>query len=77
MVCKGRQAQLLQVALALNPSGGLPCILDGRKKQSDKGPDDRDDDQQLNQGKTALPKSHGHNHKGPVTARACPTKQDE
>jgi hypothetical protein len=48
-----RQADLLQVVDALRPAGGLAGRLHGGEQQADQDRDDRDDDEQLDQGKTA------------------------
>ena len=48
-----RQADLLEVVHALVPPGRLACRLDRRQQQRHEDADDRDDDQQLDQGKRA------------------------
>jgi hypothetical protein len=44
---------LLEVILALHPSGSFPGGLDRGKKEADEGADDRDHDEQLNQRESA------------------------
>ena len=46
-----RQAHLLEIVLALRPTGGLTGLLDRRKEQGDQYRDNRDDNQKLNQRK--------------------------
>ena len=45
------QAQLLEVVAALGPAGGFTGSLHRRQKQGDENADDRDDHQELDQGK--------------------------
>ena len=44
-----RQAELLEVVLALGPVGRLADLLDGGQEQADQDRDDRDDDEQLDE----------------------------
>ena len=44
-----READLLQVVLALGPGGGLADLLHGGQQQADQDGDDRDDHQQLDE----------------------------
>src|SRR5439155_23309826 len=46
-----RQANLLEVVLALHAVGGLAHLLHSRQQESDKDCDDRNHDQELDQGK--------------------------
>jgi hypothetical protein len=48
-----READLLQVILALSTSGCLTGLLDSGQKQRQDDSDDGDDDQQFNEGETA------------------------
>src|SRR5258708_1132828 len=54
MIIVDRQPELLQVVDALSASGRFAGRLNGRKKQSDQNGNDRDDDEQLDQGKTTF-----------------------
>ena len=44
-----RDAELLQVVLALQPPRRFPRRLHGRQQQRDQDPDDRNDNEQFNQ----------------------------
>jgi hypothetical protein len=50
MHCK---TKLLQIVRALHAPGGLACRLHGREQQRDQDGDDRDDHQELDQGKSS------------------------
>src|SRR5262249_24646004 len=52
VVVKG-EADLLEIVHALSPPGCLPCRLDRREEECDEGPDDGDDDQELDEGEAA------------------------
>jgi hypothetical protein len=47
-----RQAQLLEVLLALHPGRGFADLLHGRQEQAEEDADDGNHDQQLDQGET-------------------------
>src|SRR5262245_8320613 len=53
LVVVHREADLLEVVLALYPVGRLANLLDGREQQADQDRDDRYDDEQLNEGEGA------------------------
>src|SRR5580765_958191 len=48
VIAMHRERQVVQIALALHLAGGLASRLDGGKKQSNQGANDRNDNQQLN-----------------------------
>ena len=52
-VILNRQRVLFEVVRALHPTRGLAGRLNRRKEQTDQDTDDRDDDQQFDEGKTA------------------------
>jgi hypothetical protein len=54
-----RQTDLLEVARALGAPSGFTRGLNGRQQQADENADNRDNDKQLNQGKTAASTVHG------------------
>ena len=43
------EPDLVEMTLAVHPPGRLPRVLHGRQQQADQDPDDRDDDQELDQ----------------------------
>ena len=49
------QTDLLEVVLAGGPARLLPGGLDRRQEQGDQRPDDRDDDQELDEGEAERP----------------------
>src|SRR5205085_8180272 len=51
---------LFEVVGALGPGGGLADLLDGRQQEADEHGDDRDDHQQLDQGKPDRPPALGY-----------------
>jgi hypothetical protein len=66
-----RQADLVQVVLALEACGGLADLLDGGQEHADQDRDDRDDHQQLDQGEgTAV--THGRTLRGGANGRGGP-----
>src|SRR5262249_5841130 len=54
LIIMNRQPQLFEVILTLSSPSRLSRLLDGRQKKTDQNSDDRNDNQQLNQGETAL-----------------------
>jgi hypothetical protein len=53
------QANLFEVVLARHSVGGFAHLLHGRQQQADEDPDDREDDQHLDQGKGSAMAPHG------------------
>lgn len=53
------QPNLLEIILARRTPGGLSCLLNGRQQQSDQDCDNRNDDQLLDESKSASNGSHG------------------
>ena len=53
-----REPNLLEIVLALRTAGRFACLLDRRKQQGNQDGNDRDDDQQFNERKTATTEMH-------------------
>ena len=59
------EAELLEVVGALGPGGGLADLLHRRQQQADQDRNDRDDDEQLDQGKRRPPRREARFHRMP------------
>ena len=55
LVVVQRQAELLEIVLALRPAGRLAGLLHGWQQQGHQDANDRNDHQQLNEGEAATP----------------------
>jgi hypothetical protein len=58
MVIVNRQANVLQPRVAIRPGSRFTNFLDSGEEQADQNCDDRNDDQQLDQGKPGPDLSH-------------------
>jgi hypothetical protein len=57
VVVVNRQPKLLEVIAAAHPASRFPCRLNGGQQQANQDADDCDNNQKLDQRKTALPAS--------------------
>jgi hypothetical protein len=58
------QPQLFEVVFALSSAGSLPRLLDGRQEQRNENRDNRDDDEEFNQSKSAKGSAVCMGHEG-------------
>ena len=65
-VALDREADLLEVVLALGVRRGVPDLADGRQQQPDEDGDDGEDDEQFHERERTADSAHGHSPRGDV-----------